>query len=97
MRCYLNEKPVLFEIDSGACVSTIIQSDFSMLNVDMLPCKRKIRGYSGSEIEVNGETLLDFTCCGINFKVHRLLSARQLSAANFEPKTIARGQLSADF
>ena len=67
IECKLNDVPVQFELDSGASVSTIGKLDADRIGACIKPSFKKIIGYGGNDVPVEGETTVKFNYYNANF------------------------------
>ena len=67
LNCVLNNKCIQFELDSGASVSTIGKIDADRIGADIKPSNKKIIGYGGNDVPVEGEMTAKFHYCNATF------------------------------
>ena len=62
-------------------------NDVNKIGAQLSPCNRMIQGYSGAQINVLGETNLNFKCCGVKF-IHKFIVVN--SDVNLLGRDVAR-------
>ena len=55
INCKLNSVDILFQLNSGATISTLKHSDARAINAHVIPSNKRLAAYNGGKIELLGE------------------------------------------